>query len=191
MIQTYLTISCHPTSTLRVKTSWERNLRNLCSDKKNWSKGRIRSFSSWMERYPRTRKKAARYMMMTPTKKRKKSRRVLIMMISIKKAHRCLKSALTSVSFMLSSETHIRSQGRMSWLSQTKSLLISLQPHRKLPKPALLRLRALQARWSKLITRWLIRKLPWSPRAKEIRTFSSKSTMMRSTLVWIIKWWRR
>jgi hypothetical protein len=48
-----------------------------------------------MERCPRTRKKAARYTMMIPlTKKRKKSWRVQIMMISIKKALRCSKSAL-------------------------------------------------------------------------------------------------
>ena len=100
-----------------------------------------------MERCLRTRKKSARCMKMTPTKKmRKKSRRVLIMMITIKKAHRCSKSALTSVSSMLSSEMHIRSLARMSWLSQTKRQLISLQPHRKLPKPAFLRVRGLPPR---------------------------------------------
>ena len=35
MIQTYRIISCHPSSTTRAKTSWERNLRNPYLDKKN------------------------------------------------------------------------------------------------------------------------------------------------------------
>ena len=148
MIQTSHTISCRPTSTLRGKTSWGRNLRNPYSDKKNWSRGRIRSFSSWMGRCPRMRKKAAKSMMMIPrTKKRRKCRMVLIMMISIKKAHRCSKNASTSASYMLSSETPIKWLARTSSLSQTKRQLISLKLRRKLRKPALLRRRALQPKW--------------------------------------------